>query len=80
MFIYSDDVVKEAECVVNTLVPYIQHFPPEANSYPKSLFGEDAIEHCGSLVYDPTQNEVIDTDVTDAVEERACQYYEENVE
>ena len=48
-FIYSDEVAEEAECVVNTLVPYIQHFFPEANSYLESFFNEDALERCKSL-------------------------------
>ena len=26
-FLYSEDVAEEAECVINTLIPYIEHFP-----------------------------------------------------
>ena len=67
-FIYSDDVAEEAECVVNTLATYIQHFFPEATSYLESFFDEEALDRCKSLVFDPIQNEVIDTDVLEAVE------------
>ena len=67
-FIYSNDVAEEAECAVNTLIPYLRHFFPEATMYLDRLFEESALDRCDSLVFDAGLNEVIDTDVSDGVE------------
>ena len=58
---YSDGVATEAECVINTLVPYVLHFPPETENYIEWMFDEEVIDRCEHLKFDPTQNQVIDT-------------------
>ena len=51
----------EAECAINTLVPYILHFFPETTNYIDYLLDEDVLDRCENLKYDETLNQVIDT-------------------
>ena len=61
VFIYSNDIAMEAECVINTLIPYILHFFPETENHIERMFDDEAVDRCEHLQFDATQNQVIDT-------------------
>ena len=63
-FQYSDSVSAEAECVIHTLIPYLDHFFPGFKGEAESYFETEAVERCESLVFDPERNAVIDTEST----------------
>lgn len=67
-FIYSNNVAMEAECVINTLVPYILHFFPETENYIERMFDDDAVERCEYLKYDSATNQVVDTQAGDIID------------
>ena len=67
-FQYSNNVAEEAECVVNTLIPYIEYFFPEAEEYMDELFDQDALARCEDLIYDEKTGGVKDVNCSNTIE------------
>lgn len=58
-FQFSPDMGEEAACIINTLIPYLNHFFPTADV--ESFFTEDAQKRCETMKFDTNKSEVIDT-------------------
>ena len=61
IFQYSDKVASEAECVINTIIPYLVHFFPEHRDSIHEYFTEEFVERCENLKYDPEAGHVVDS-------------------
>ena len=48
-FQYANSVAAEAECVINTLIAYIEYFFPDSADYMDELFDADALVRCEEL-------------------------------
>lgn len=61
-FQFSPDMGEEAACITYTLLPYLEHFYPDADV--KTYFDESTISRCATMKFCPEQGEVIDTSVS----------------
>ena len=61
---YSEQNAMEAECVLNTIIPYIDYLYPDSDYVKEAWFDDNAIDRCARLVYDPIRNMVVDKDGT----------------
>lgn len=58
-FQFSPEVGEEAACAMNTLVPYLSYFYPEANV--EDYFCKDVKLRCATQTFNPQTGEVVDT-------------------
>ncbi len=61
VFQYSNDVAAEAECAINTLLPYLMYLFPELDGYEDEYFYDEAIARCEGLIFDPVKGMVIES-------------------
>lgn len=57
---YSEQNAMEAECVLNTIIPYIDYLFPESNYVKEAWFDKAAIDRCCNLKFCEEQNMVVD--------------------
>ena len=62
-FQYHCKVKDEAECIINTRIPYLTHYYPNANV--EKYFKEEAAFCSEGLQFDPTTNMVTDSLISD---------------
>ena len=59
VFQYSEDLAEEAEITINTLLPLLKHYFPNADA--GCNFTSDAEERCRTMVWDDVNKRIIDT-------------------
>ncbi len=59
-FQYSNDVAAEAECAINTLLPYLTYLFPSIEHHANRFFDQEAISRCEGLQFDPARGMVIE--------------------
>ena len=65
IFQYSDSVAAEAECVINTMIPYLRYFYEDImDDFEETYFDPQALARCEGLIYDPKLQCVVDPDST----------------
>lgn len=60
IFQYSEENAAEAECAINTLIPYLTYLYPDLKDNEDEFFDEDAIDRCEGLIFDPKVGMVVD--------------------
>ena len=69
VFQYSNEVAAEAECAINTLIPYLAYLFPALEDVSEYYFGPEEIQRCEGLKFDPVKGMVVDpTDTVEGVE------------